>query len=98
VPTAVALLVNPTAGRGRGARLAGPVAGRLRALGVRVDVVAGADAAGGLARARARRVSLAAPGVVAYADGERVGPLPVTCEVVPAALRVLAPEAAAAAP
>jgi diacylglycerol kinase (ATP) len=54
VPTTVALLVNPTAGRGRGARLAGPVAARLRALGLRVDVVAGTDAADGLARARAR--------------------------------------------
>ncbi len=38
---------------------------------------------------RARRVRLEAPGVVAYADGERVGPLPLDCEVVPGALRVL---------
>jgi diacylglycerol kinase (ATP) len=29
--------------------------------------------------------------VVAYADGERVGPLPIDIEVVPAVLRVLAP-------
>ena len=40
---------------------------------------------------RARSVSLAAPGVTAYADGERVARLPVTCEVVPRALHVLAP-------
>ncbi|GGF34400.1 diacylglycerol kinase [Marmoricola endophyticus] len=42
-------------------------------------------------RRRARRVTVAAPGVVAYADGERVGPLPLTAEVVPGALRVLVP-------
>jgi diacylglycerol kinase (ATP) len=38
----------------------------------------------------ARRVSLAAPGVVAYADGERLGPLPMTVECVPGALTVFA--------
>ncbi|GAA3413134.1 diacylglycerol/lipid kinase family protein [Streptosporangium vulgare] len=38
---------------------------------------------------RARRVSLEAPGVIAYADGERVGPTPLTCEIVPGALTVL---------
>ncbi|HEY6797423.1 MAG TPA: diacylglycerol kinase family protein [Kineosporiaceae bacterium] len=40
---------------------------------------------------RARRVSVRAPGIVAYADGERWGPLPLTVEVVPGALRVLGP-------
>jgi len=40
---------------------------------------------------RARVVSLSASGVTAYADGERVATLPVTCESVPKALRVLAP-------
>ncbi len=40
---------------------------------------------------RASCVSLAAPGVTAYADGERVALLPVTCDVVPGALQVLAP-------
>ena len=39
----------------------------------------------------ARTVTVAAPGVVAYADGERIGPLPLTVEVVPQALRVLVP-------
>jgi diacylglycerol kinase (ATP) len=39
----------------------------------------------------ARTVTIAAPGVVAYADGERIGALPLTVEVVPAALRVLVP-------
>lgn len=39
----------------------------------------------------AKVVTVAAPGVVAYADGERIGPLPLTIEVVPGALRVLAP-------
>ncbi|GGO24957.1 hypothetical protein GCM10010116_50100 [Microbispora rosea subsp. aerata] len=43
---------------------------------------------------RARRVELAAPGadVVAYADGERIGPVPLTCAVEPGALRVLTAE------
>ena len=40
---------------------------------------------------RARTVSLTAFGVTAYADGERVATLPVTCEAVPKALHVLAP-------
>lgn len=39
---------------------------------------------------RARTVSLDAAGVTAYADGERVAALPLTCEVVPGALTVLA--------
>lgn len=37
-----------------------------------------------------RRAVIEADGVAAYADGERVGPLPVTVEVVPGALRVYA--------
>ncbi|WP_445153874.1 diacylglycerol/lipid kinase family protein [Arthrobacter sp. Hor0625] len=39
---------------------------------------------------RVRRVELEARGVVAYADGERIGPLPLVIDVVPAAVRVLA--------
>ncbi|MGH3414569.1 MAG: diacylglycerol/lipid kinase family protein [Marmoricola sp.] len=39
----------------------------------------------------ARRITLAAPGIVAYADGERMAALPLTVEVQPAALRVLVP-------
>ncbi|TXK40624.1 diacylglycerol kinase family protein [Nonomuraea sp. C10] len=38
---------------------------------------------------RARSVRLEAPGVVAYADGERIGPGPVTCEIRPGTLTVL---------
>ncbi|MDX6325549.1 MAG: diacylglycerol kinase [Nocardioidaceae bacterium] len=38
---------------------------------------------------RVRAVTVAAPGVVAYADGERLGPLPVTVTAAPRALRVL---------
>jgi diacylglycerol kinase (ATP) len=38
---------------------------------------------------RAKRVRIAADGIVGYADGERVGPLPLDCEVVPGALRLL---------
>ena len=39
----------------------------------------------------ARTVTIAAPGVTAYADGERIGPLPLTVEVAPLSLRVLVP-------
>jgi diacylglycerol kinase (ATP) len=38
-----------------------------------------------------REVTVAAPGVVAYADGERVGSLPLTVSVVPGGLTVLVP-------
>ncbi len=38
-----------------------------------------------------RTITVAAPGIVAYADGERMSALPLTVEVVPAALRVLVP-------
>ncbi|AMB58148.1 diacylglycerol/lipid kinase family protein [Microterricola viridarii] len=38
---------------------------------------------------RVRTVALAAADVVAYADGERVGPLPVEVEIVPGALKML---------
>ncbi|HET6625313.1 MAG TPA: diacylglycerol kinase [Nocardioidaceae bacterium] len=40
---------------------------------------------------RVRSVTVAAPGIVAYADGERLGSLPLTVDVAPNALRVLAP-------
>ena len=40
---------------------------------------------------RVRRVTVAATGIVAYADGERFGPLPLTVECVPGALEVLVP-------
>jgi diacylglycerol kinase (ATP) len=39
---------------------------------------------------RARTVRLEATGIVSYADGERFAPLPMTMEVVPGALTVLA--------
>ena len=38
---------------------------------------------------RVRAVTVAAPGIVAYADGERVGPLPLTVRCVPGGLSVL---------
>lgn len=41
---------------------------------------------------RVRTVSVAASGIVAYADGERLGPLPLTVEVAPGALEVCVPE------
>lgn len=40
---------------------------------------------------RGKAITVEAAGQVAYADGERLGPLPVQVQVVPAALRVLAP-------
>jgi diacylglycerol kinase (ATP) len=40
---------------------------------------------------RAKRVRIDAPGITAYADGERLGPLPQTFEAVPSALRVMVP-------
>ncbi|CAN5387284.1 diacylglycerol kinase [soil metagenome] len=39
---------------------------------------------------RVSRVTVAAAGIVAYADGERFAPLPLTIECVPAALQVIA--------
>lgn len=41
-------------------------------------------------RHRVRRVTIASPGIVGYADGERFGALPLTVECVPHALHVLA--------
>jgi diacylglycerol kinase (ATP) len=38
---------------------------------------------------KAARVCVSTPGVVGYADGERIGPLPLLCEAVPGALRLL---------
>jgi diacylglycerol kinase (ATP) len=40
---------------------------------------------------RVGTITVGSPGVVAYADGERVGPLPLTARCVPGALRVVAP-------
>jgi diacylglycerol kinase (ATP) len=40
----IALLVNPTSGKGRGARLLAPVGDRLRSAGVEVEVIVGRDA------------------------------------------------------
>ncbi|AXT84951.1 sphingosine kinase [Aeromicrobium sp. A1-2] len=41
-----------------------------------------------------REVTLASAGIVAYGDGERLGPLPITATVQPGALRVFAPPVA----
>ncbi|MFC5678683.1 YegS/Rv2252/BmrU family lipid kinase [Aeromicrobium endophyticum] len=38
-----------------------------------------------------REVTLSSPGIVAYGDGERLGPLPLTAAVRPGALHVIAP-------
>ncbi len=39
----------------------------------------------------ARKVTIAAPGITAYADGERIAALPLTVEIAPLALRMLVP-------
>ena len=49
----IALLVNPTSGKGRGARLLAPVGDRLRSAGVDVKVVVGRDADEAFDRVRA---------------------------------------------
>lgn len=64
---------------------------RLRFLRLFPKVFAGEHA--GLDEVTFRRVETArieAEGVVAYADGERIGPLPVEVSIVPGALRILA--------
>ncbi len=52
MPRRIALLVNPTSGKGRAARVAGPVAARLRGAGVDVAELIGTDAADAEERAR----------------------------------------------
>jgi diacylglycerol kinase (ATP) len=41
-------------------------------------------------RHRVKQISISADGIVAYADGERLAPLPITVEVAPASVRVYA--------
>ena len=60
----LALLVNPTSGKGRGGRLLDPVAERLRRSGVDVDVVVGRDADEAFDRVR-NRVAEGVDGLVA---------------------------------
>ena len=136
------MLVNPTAGKGRGARVGLRAIARLRERGAAVRVLAGrsgadvADLAAAAVRAepdalvvvggdgmvhltvqalagssvplglvpagggndpgcslrrRAAHVRVESPGIVAYGDGERLGPLPIDVTVEPGALRTLAP-------
>lgn len=42
-------------------------------------------------RHRVREVTIESPGIVAYGDGERLGPLPMTTTIRPGALRIYAP-------
>ena len=42
-------------------------------------------------RHRVRKVSIAAPDIVAYGDGERIAPLPLTITALPGALHIFAP-------
>lgn len=42
-------------------------------------------------RWRGKRITIAASGITAYADGEPIAPLPLTVEVVPSTLRIITP-------
>ncbi|MDN3496388.1 diacylglycerol kinase [Planococcus sp. APC 4015] len=67
-------------------------AGRLRLLRLLPRVYRGTHTtASEVSTYRVRSVRLSSPGVTAYADGDPVGALPLTIDVVPAALRVFAP-------
>jgi len=52
----------------------------------------------GVTQHHGRHIRVAAAGQLAYADGERVGPLPIDVEVHPLAVRILVPQGAAAEP
>lgn len=65
----VAVLINPTAGRGRGARVADPVVAHLRRAGLRVDRLQGADADAAAALARAAVADQVDALVVVGGDG-----------------------------
>ena len=67
-------------------------AGRLRLLRLLPRVYRGTHTAlDEVSTSRVRRVRLSAPGVTAYADGDPIGALPLTVEVVPGALSLFAP-------
>ncbi len=71
--------------------LAGPVS-RLRLVRLLVSVYSGRHVRHpAVTTLQARRLRIDAPGVVAYADGELVGPLPLDIELVRGALDVLTP-------
>ncbi|ROS74482.1 diacylglycerol kinase family protein [Cellulomonas sp. PhB143] len=78
--------------------------GRLRAASIFPGMYRGRHlGVEGIESFRARRVTLEPTGAgalppEAFADGERIGPLPLRVEVVPGALRVLAPPVGAARP
>jgi diacylglycerol kinase (ATP) len=66
--------------------------GRLRLLRFFPKVFSGAHVALDVVSFRTlRRIRIDAPGIVAYADGERIGSLPIDIEILPGTLRVLAP-------
>lgn len=67
-------------------------AGRLRLLGVLRRVYAGTHGASAFVEMhRVRAITLRGAGLIGYADGERVGPLPARIEAAPAAAVVLTP-------
>ncbi|WJK38989.1 diacylglycerol kinase family protein [Solwaraspora sp. WMMA2056] len=69
--------------------VAGPV-GRATLIRIKPQVYRGTHVGHPLVRSfRARQITIEAAGVVGYADGERLGPLPLTVTAVPDALRLL---------
>ncbi|MFD4959898.1 diacylglycerol kinase [Microbacterium sp. NPDC058389] len=67
-------------------------AGRLRLLGLLPKVYRGTHASvPEVSITRVRSVRLASPGVTAYADGDPIGALPLTVDVVPGALTIFTP-------
>ncbi len=67
-------------------------AGRLRLLRLLPRVYKGTHTSvGEVSTYRVRSVRLSSPGVTAYADGDPIGALPLTIDVVPKALRIFAP-------
>ena len=80
----VALVVNPTSGKRRGEHIAGRAAHELGELGHHIDVIRGVDGADA-----GKQVNWSSPGIVAYGDGERLGPLPLTATAKPGALTLV---------
>ncbi|MBD3943298.1 diacylglycerol kinase [Microbacterium sp. NEAU-LLC] len=67
-------------------------AGRLRLLSLLPKVYRGTHASvGEVSMRRVRSVRLSSPGVTAYADGDPIGALPLTVDVVPGALTIFTP-------
>jgi diacylglycerol kinase family enzyme len=90
VTSEITLFVNPTAGRGRGAHVAQPAASALRAAGCAARTVLG-EARTPPTPSHTRPSAVTAEGVTGYADGEPLGPLPLSVRCVRGAVSVVGP-------